>query len=56
MSKPKKEVKGDKMLSYTFRLPGDILEALKEKAGLVPVSVVIRRLIEKFIRGEIDLD
>jgi hypothetical protein len=48
--------KGDKMIPYTFRLPTDLLEQLQDKAGLVPVSVVIRKLIEKFIKGEIKLD
>lgn len=44
------------MLSFTFRLPQTLIEQLKEKAGLVPVSVVLRRLIEKFIKGEVGLD
>ena len=46
----------EKMLSYTFRVPGNLLERLKEKAGLVPVSVVIRKLIEKYIKGEVKIE
>ena len=52
MKKPKE---GEKMERYSFRLPVSLLKQLKEQAGLVPVSVVIRRLIEKYINGEIDI-
>lgn len=48
--------KDEKMLTYTFRVPADLIEKLKEKAGYMPVSVIIRRLIEKYINGEVGLD
>lgn len=51
-----KKEEPEKMSSYTFRLPGNLLDRLKEKAGLIPVSVVLRKLIEKYLRGEIDID
>lgn len=44
------------MIPYTFRLPKDLIEQLREKAGYIPISVIIRRLIEKFIKGEVGLD
>lgn len=41
---------------YSFRMPIVLFKQLKERAGYVPISVVLRRLIEKFVKGEIDLD
>lgn len=46
----------EKMVSFTFRLPPSLIEQLKGRAGSIPISVVIRRLIEKYIKGEIGLD
>jgi predicted DNA-binding protein len=46
----------EKMMSYTFRLPKDLLDQLKGRAGSIPISVVIRRLIEKYIKGEVGID
>lgn len=46
----------EKMESFTFRIPKTLIEQLKDKAGLMPISVVIRRLIEKYIKGDIGLD
>lgn len=45
-----------KMLSFTFRLKPELFSRLKEKAGDIPISVIIRRLIEKYIRGEVGFD
>lgn len=45
-----------KMEAFTFRMKPTLLEQLKAKAGDIPVSVIIRRLIEKYIRGEVGLD
>ena len=42
--------------TWTFRIPEDLLEELKAKAGMIPLSVIIRRLIEKYIKGEVGLD
>jgi hypothetical protein len=46
----------EKMQSFTFRLPPSLIEQLRDKAGSIPLSVVIRRLIEKYIKGEVGLD
>jgi hypothetical protein len=46
----------EKMESFTFRLPGDLLAQFRQRAGSIPLSVVIRRLIEKYIKGEIGID
>lgn len=46
----------ENMISFTFRLPKDLLQQLKVRSGSMPISVVIRRLIERYIRGEIGLD
>ncbi len=46
----------ENMIPFTFRLPKDLLEQLKVRAGSIPISVVIRRLIERYVKGEIGLD
>lgn len=46
----------EKLIPYTFKAPGDLLDKIKEKAGLIPVSAIIRRLLEKWLAGEINLD
>lgn len=51
-----KEKEGEKMMRYTFRLPESLLQQLQKKAGSIPVSAIIRRLIERYIKGEIGLD
>jgi predicted CopG family antitoxin len=55
-----KEFKGNRsqepMIIRTLSIPRDLWEEAKEKAGLMSLSAVIRRLLEKWIRGEIDLD
>lgn len=50
------EKEKENMIAYTFRLPPNLLDKLKNRAGFIPVSVIIRRLIEKYINGEISLD
>ena len=52
----KKERRREKMSPFSFRLPLPLFEQLKDKAGSIPLSVVIRRLIEKYIKGEVGLD
>lgn len=44
------------MKSFSFRLPPSLIEQFRERAGAIPLSVVIRRLIEKYIKGEVGLD
>lgn len=46
----------DRMESFTFRVPKNLLQSLRDRAGGIPISVVIRRLIEKYIKGEVGLD
>lgn len=55
MAKIKKGVT-QKMQSFTFRLKPGLIVELRNKAGSIPLSVVIRRLIEKYIKGEVGLD
>lgn len=43
------------MKSFTVRMSEDLMERLKERAGLIPVSIVIRKLIEMYVNGEIEL-
>jgi hypothetical protein len=50
----RKEIKMEKV--YALRMTIDLWRQLEAKAGFIPVAVVIRRLIEKFVRGEVDID
>lgn len=44
------------MISFTFRLPPSLLGQAKKKAGLVNLSVIIRKLVEKWLAGEITIE
>lgn len=46
---------GEKMKSFTMRMPPSLIEKAQDRAGLIPLSAVIRTLIEMWLRGEIDL-
>jgi hypothetical protein len=50
----KKEI--EKMTSFTMRVRPSLLDRAREKAGLVPLSTVIRLLIEKWLNGEIIIE
>ena len=52
--RPKTE--DEKMIAISFRLPPNVLEELKGKAGSVPISVIVRVLVEKWLKGEIRID
>lgn len=52
--RPKAE--DEKMIAISFRLPPNILDELRDKAGSVPVSVIVRILVEKWLKGEIRID
>lgn len=39
-----------------IKFPEDLWETAQAKAGTIPVSVVIRRLVEKWTKGQISLD
>jgi len=54
MINSKKE--GNNMSSFTIRAPKTLLQQAREKAGYVPLSVILRKLLEKWITGEIELD
>lgn len=53
MSNPKGKFEGEKMEQYSVRMTPTLWETAKQKAGFVPLSVVIRILIEKWLSGEI---
>jgi len=59
-STDKKAKKGGKhngdMIPYSVRLPENLIEQAKARAGLIPLSRVIRRLIELFVSGRINLE
>lgn len=52
----KLKVEGEKMVAISFRLPPNILDELRDKAGSVPISVIVRILVEKWLKGEIRID
>lgn len=44
------------MSSFTIRAPKSLIAQAKEKAGYIPLSVILRKLLEKWINGDIELD
>ncbi len=56
MSNPSGKNEGEKMEQYSVRMTPSLWETAKRKAGFVPLSVVIRMLIEKWLSGEIIID
>lgn len=40
---------------HHIRFPANLWQAAKEKAGEMPLAVIIRRLLERWVKGEIDL-
>lgn len=44
------------MKSFTLRMPPDLLNRAKGKAGLVNLSTVIRILLEKWLNGEVIIE
>lgn len=47
--------KGEKMQRYSVRMPPSLWEAAMNKSGMIPLSVIIRRLVEMWIKGEIKI-
>lgn len=43
------------MTSFTFRLDDNLMAQLKVKAGLIPIAKILRRLIELYLEGKIEL-
>lgn len=56
MNKKIDQQENEKMKSYTFRLPPSLLNEALQKAGMIPFSKIVRRLIEKWLKGEISID
>ncbi len=46
----------EQMKPRGIKFPSNLWKAAKEKAGTMPLSVILRRLLEKWVRGEISLD
>jgi hypothetical protein len=49
------EGKKKPMSTYAFKLPPAMLEEAKRKAGLVALGRIIRILVAKWLRGEIQI-
>lgn len=47
---------GENMKPFTLRLYPSLIDRAKDKAGIVPLSTVIRLLIEKWVNGEITIE
>jgi hypothetical protein len=45
-----------KMMQFAGRAPKELLMKAREKAGFIPLSVILRKLLEKWVNGEIVLD
>lgn len=43
------------MTTHTFRLSADALDQAKKQAGLVPLGRIVRILLLKWLRGEIEI-
>lgn len=41
---------------YPFWMPLELYERAQTKAGLIPLAAVIRRLLEKWLRDEVELE
>lgn len=44
------------MKPHSFKMPDSLVARAKDKAGMIPLSRIVRRLIEKWLNGEIKLD
>jgi len=44
------------MVNHTIKMQPSLIEDTKKKAGNVPVSRIIRTLLEKWLEGEIELE
>ncbi len=43
------------MIPYAIRMPAHLIEQAKEQAGMIPLTRIIRRLVELWAAGKIDL-
>ena len=46
----------ENMKQYSFKISPSLLKDVEDKAGMVPVSRIIRVLLEKWVKGEIDVN
>jgi hypothetical protein len=53
----KEKQKGElKMSAFSFRLEESLLKRLRSKAGRIPLAIVVRVLLEKWLKGDIEVD
>lgn len=45
-----------RMSAFTLRVEKDLIKDAKKKAGIVPISRIIRILLKKWLTGEITID
>lgn len=41
---------------FEMRFSNNFFKEVKKKAGLIPIAAIIRRLLEKWLKGDVDLD
>ncbi|GEM_PF-5515553 len=46
----------EQLRTTSIKLPESFFMKVAEKGGQIPLAVVIRRLLEKWLKGEISLD
>lgn len=44
------------MSAFTLRVERDLIKEAKEKAGIVPISRIIRIMLKMWLRGDIAID
>lgn len=44
------------MKPFSVRMPANLVEDVSRKAGTIPLAVIIRRLLEKWLKGEVSID
>ena len=45
-----------KMSAFTMRVELELMQQAKKKAGIIPISRIIRILLKKWLAGEIAID
>lgn len=56
MSNPKGKIEGEKMEQYSVRMTPSLWDTAMQKAGMIPLSAIIRKLLKLWIDGKIDID
>jgi len=52
----KQQTQYEQMRQRAVKFPDDLWEQAQKKAGTMPLSVILRRLLERWVKGEISLD